>query len=107
MIAVFVAFEGLNETVAWKVEPARKFIELAFNATLETLITADVVTVTVTVENLPDPSFAEALIKDVPAETPVTTPDEFTVATPVFPDDHVTVLVPAFIGKAVAINVKV
>ena len=39
-----------------------------------------------------------------PADTPVTTPNEFTVATDVFAEDHATVLMVALDGKTVAIN---
>jgi antitoxin component of RelBE/YafQ-DinJ toxin-antitoxin module len=39
-----------------------------------------------------------------PADIPVTTPNEFTVATAVFAEDHVTVLSVALDGKTVAAN---
>ena len=39
-----------------------------------------------------------------PADTPDTTPDEFTVATAVFTEDHVTALFVALDGNTVAVN---
>lgn len=60
-------------------------------------------TVIVLVPVTPEPSVAVAVIVTVPATTPVTTPEEFTVALDVSPEDHVTVC-EAPVGSTVAVR---
>ena len=64
------------------------------------------VTVTVHAAVFP-PSTVVTVIVAVPAATPVTSPDEFTVAIAFEEDDQVTDLLSAFAGRTVAVSVSV
>ena len=68
--------------------------------------TVAVVTVTTQVAVYP-PSAVFTVIVAVPAATPVTTPDELTVATEVLLLVHVTLLLVALAGDTVAVSVVV
>jgi hypothetical protein len=104
--ALFVAFDGAN--IASRVAVAPKLSDKAvlFRLMPVTAI-GDVIafTVTLAVAVFP-PSSVFTVIVAVPAELPVTTPTELTIATTVLLLDHLTALLVAFDGATIAVSVS-
>ena len=104
--SLFVAFEGETVAVSAEVSPSVMESDVLLRV-IEVTYTTFAFTVTSHVAFTPLPSAAVQVMVAVPADTAVTTPLLFTVATLVFVLLHVTLLFVAFEGETVAVSVEV